>query len=80
MITDNKSNVKLVNVDGDKKKAEMTRLSKWTVNFGKYKGKKFEQMGNDREYSIWILNQVDFINNNLALKKYLEFTLTTPIL
>jgi len=80
MITDNKSNVKLVNVDGDKRKAEMKRLSKWTVNFGKYKKQKFEDMGKDREYSIWLLKQTDFISNNEALKKYLEFTLTSPIL
>ena len=76
MITDNKSNVKLVNVDGDKKKAEMQRLSSWTVNFGKFKGKKFEAMGKDREYSMWLLKQSDFISNNEALKKYLEYTLT----
>ena len=80
MITDNESNVKLENIDGDKRKKEMSRLSKWTVNFGKYKGKKFEDMGNDREYSIWILNQVDFISKNVALKKYLEYMLTSPIL
>jgi hypothetical protein len=80
MITDNKSNVKLENVDGDKRKAEMKRLSKWNVNFGKFKGKKFEEMGKDRDYSIWILNQSDFISKNEALKKYLEFTLTSPIL
>jgi len=80
MITDNESNVKLENVDGDKRKKEMSRLSKWTVNFGKYKKQKFEDMGKDREYSIWILNQTDFISKNVALKKYLEYMLTTPIL
>ena len=40
MIDEPKSTVKLVDVDGDKRKKEMSRLSKWTVNFGKYKKKR----------------------------------------
>lgn len=80
MIDEPKSTVKLVDVDGDKRKAEMSRLSKWIVNFGKYKKQKFSDLAKDREYSIWLLKQTDFIANNEALKKYLEFTLTSPIL
>ena len=80
MIEDPKSTVKLVDVDGDKRNKEMSRFSKWTVNFGKYKKQKFSDLAKDREYSMWLLKQSEFISNNEALKKYLEYTLTTPIL
>ena len=78
MIEDPKSNIKIVDVDGDKLKSEMQRLSSWTVNFGKYKTQKFKDLASDRDYSMWIIKQEDFINKNIALKKFLAYTLTHP--
>ena len=69
----------MVNVDGDKRKKEMNRLANFKIHFGKFKNQKFRDLANDREYSIWLLNQTEFINQNDALKRYLEYSLTRAV-
>ena len=78
MIEDPKSHIKIVDVEGDKLKREMKRLSEFTVNFGKYKRQKFKELVADRDYSMWLIKQSDFISKNEALKKYIEYSLTQP--
>ena len=69
----------MVDIDGDKRKKEMNRLSNFTIHFGKFKKQKFSDLANDRDYSIWILKQTEFIKHNEALKKYLEYRLTRAV-
>jgi hypothetical protein len=78
MISDQiKTDVILVDVDGDKRKKEMNRLSNYQIHFGKFKKQKFSDLIKDRDYSIWLLQQTEFIKQNDALKRYLEYQLTT---
>jgi hypothetical protein len=78
MIEDPVSRIEIVDVEGDKLKSEMKRLSEFTCHFGKYKKRKFKELASDRDYAIWILGKKDFISQNEALKRYLEYYLTTP--
>ena len=66
-----------ISKNDENKIKEMDRLSKWIVHFGKYKNESFEKLCSDRDYCIWLIKQGDFINNNKALKKYIEYSLTT---
>jgi len=70
--------MEVIDLSKQKKIKEMDRLSRWTVHFGKYKNGTFKELADDRQYSIWLLKQNEFINKNQELKKYMEYTLTQP--
>ena len=68
--------MEVIDLQKEKKIKEMSRLSRFTVYFGKYKNGTFKELVEDKQYSIWLLNQKEFINKNPELKKYMEYTLT----
>ena len=60
-------------------KQKMKKLKNYKVKFGKYKDDTFEELGDDRDYSLWLHKQTEFIAKNQALKEYIEYRLTQPI-
>ena len=75
-----KEECEIIDIQFEKKKKYMKRLANYTVHFGKYKKSKFQDMGDDREYTIWVTKQKEFLSKNLLLKEYLEYRLTQPVI
>ena len=68
--------MEVINMQEQAKEKKMKRLSNFTIHFGKFKGQKFSDLVGDRDYTIWLHKQDEFLSKNDALREYIEYTLT----
>ena len=70
--------MEVVDLQEQAKQKTMKRYANFTIHFGKFKGQKFSDLVNDRDYAMWLHKKGDFLSKNRALKDYIEYMLTKP--